>query len=243
MVIFFDTEFTGLVPKTTLISIGMVAANGKMFYGEFTDFGRWMVDDWQKENIFQHTIMRYDEATGWRFDAVNFDKIWASMGMHINPDAYRFRDSYAATSKFNGSVICFGDSGYIRETLREWLERFATVQFVGDVCHYDMTLLCNLFGGAGDLPEHVVPICYDICQDICVRKEAVPDEAEYWYADMDGMWNAFDISREKLLECWNIPTPAGEKHNALYDAKVIKAIYDHMRRDGAAMLRKDKRDV
>ena len=36
MNIFFDTEFTGLRKDTTLISIGMIAENGKTFYAELT---------------------------------------------------------------------------------------------------------------------------------------------------------------------------------------------------------------
>ena len=37
---------------------------------------------------------------------------------------------------------------------------------------------------------------------------------------------AFDISREQLLADRGIALPKGQKHNALYDAEVIKAIYD-----------------
>ncbi len=34
MNIYFDTEFTGLHKNTTLISIGMIAENGRTFYAE-----------------------------------------------------------------------------------------------------------------------------------------------------------------------------------------------------------------
>lgn len=37
---------------------------------------------------------------------------------------------------------------------------------------------------------------------------------------------AFDISREQLLTNRGIDLPKGQKHNALYDAEVIKAIYE-----------------
>jgi len=33
--IFFDTEFTGLHKDTTLISIGLIAEDGRTFYAEF----------------------------------------------------------------------------------------------------------------------------------------------------------------------------------------------------------------
>ena len=49
--IFFDTEFTGLHQKTTLISIGLISECGKSFYAEFNDYDFNQVDDWLKENI------------------------------------------------------------------------------------------------------------------------------------------------------------------------------------------------
>lgn len=38
MKVFFDTEFTGLHQKTTLISIACITEDGKEFYAEFTDY-------------------------------------------------------------------------------------------------------------------------------------------------------------------------------------------------------------
>ena len=38
--IFFDTEFTGLHQKTTLISIGLVSEDGREFYAELTDYDK-----------------------------------------------------------------------------------------------------------------------------------------------------------------------------------------------------------
>ena len=51
MKVFFDTEFTGLHQDTTLISIGLIAENGKTFYGQFSDYDREQVDGWIKENV------------------------------------------------------------------------------------------------------------------------------------------------------------------------------------------------
>ena len=49
--IFFDTEFTGLHQRTTLISIGLIADLGlgkgtKSFYAELTDYDQSQVDEW-----------------------------------------------------------------------------------------------------------------------------------------------------------------------------------------------------
>lgn len=51
MNIYFDTEFTGLHKDTTLISIGMVADNGKAFYAEFTDYDASQVNNWITDNV------------------------------------------------------------------------------------------------------------------------------------------------------------------------------------------------
>ena len=100
--------------------------------------------------------------------------------------------------------------------LNKWLEQFDTVEWVSDVCHYDMVLLIDLLtnhGSALDLPyEKISSVCHDINQDI----------AEAYYISEI---SAFDKSREGILKDSKIEI-TGEKHNSLYDAKVIKAIYN-----------------
>lgn len=56
MKIFFDTEFTGLHQNTTLISIGLVAEDGRTFYAEFTDYDKTQVDDWIQENVIKNLL-------------------------------------------------------------------------------------------------------------------------------------------------------------------------------------------
>ena len=100
------------------------------------------------------------------------------------------------------------DKYHIRKQLAEWFEQFDTVELVSDVCHYDMVLLIDIFGHAFKLPNNVNPACHDINQDI----------ARYFnLTERD----AFDYSREEIVMS-KIP---GDKHNSLYDAKVIREIY------------------
>ena len=54
MNVYFDTEFTGLHKGTTLISIGLIASNGKKFYAEIVDYDRSQVNDWIKENVINN---------------------------------------------------------------------------------------------------------------------------------------------------------------------------------------------
>jgi len=54
MKVFFDTEFTGLHQKTTLISIGIVAEDGREFYAELSDYDHTQVDDWLSVNVIEN---------------------------------------------------------------------------------------------------------------------------------------------------------------------------------------------
>lgn len=102
-----------------------------------------------------------------------------------------------------------GTKNQIADYLKKWLSQFEDVQFVSDVCHYDMVLLIDLFGGAFDLPSNVSPACHDINQDIA-RCLNISDR------------KAFDVNRECFL---GICDSEG-KHNALHDAEIIKKIYE-----------------
>lgn len=51
MKVFFDTEFTGLHQSTTLISIGMVAEDGRELYCELNDYDKTQIDDWLENNV------------------------------------------------------------------------------------------------------------------------------------------------------------------------------------------------
>jgi len=106
----------------------------------------------------------------------------------------------------------FGTREEIQEELKKWLSQFDEVQLISDVCHYDMVLFIDIFGSAFDLPDNVSPVCYDINQDI----------ASYYEESQKA---AFDRNREDILEEHGI-TIVGQKHNSLYDARVIQQIYN-----------------
>lgn len=204
MNIYFDTEFTGLVPNTTLISLGCVAETGEKFYAEFTDYNRDLCDDWIKENVLKNLYLEEDLVRAW----------------------------------FENTMLVKGDSSYIKIQFLQWLERVSKanyekfsdmlivtggerIQFVSDVCHYDFYLLCNLFGGAFLLPENVCPWCHDICQDLIDPNDG----------DIKDGFDAFNFSREEACKFYNQgKLPEGKKHNSLYDAEVIKMIYEGMRK-------------
>ena len=182
MKIFFDTEFTGLHKDTTLISIGLIDENGRTFYAEFSDYYECQCDEWIRENVLKN--LKWNKES----PVENF--------VNINNDNWE----------------AYGKKEFIRNKLEQWLLPYDKVELVSDVCHYDMVLFIDIWGGAFDIPRCINPACHDINQDI----------ARYYnFSETE----AFDYSREGILQN-NAIVIDGDKHNSLYDAKVIKAIYE-----------------
>lgn len=105
-----------------------------------------------------------------------------------------------------------GTKSEIAKDLLSWFNQFDSIEMISDVCHYDYVLFIDIFGSAFDLPEKIPACCHDINQDIANY---------YMITDAD----AFDISREEILRQNGIYS-FGDKHNSLYDARVIKSIYE-----------------
>lgn len=94
----------------------------------------------------------------------------------------------------------------VSEKLVWWLSQYESVEMWSDCLSYDWVLFCQLWGHAFNIPESVYYIPFDICT-LFKAKGIDPD-----------------ISREEFAE---IPTNAG-KHNALWDAQIIKACYEKL---------------
>ena len=121
----------------------------------------------------------------------------------------------------NGNVIHIqnvrGNKHFVSMQLNKWLKQFQNIQFVSDVCHYDFVLLIDLITNGGtalDLPVNISAVCHDINQDI----------AQHFHISDH---RAFNMSREDTMSyiCDKKDFVEGDKHNSLYDAKVIQAIW------------------
>lgn len=218
MKLFFDTEFTGLRKDTTLISIGIVSEDGRRFYAELTDYNENQCNKWINENVVKNLhlphIPWHSKCTE-NIKKLEEDGYVISQNPHIPREGALLEYDYFKSD--NENMTALGDSNWIGIALNEWLKQFDTIQFVSDVCHYDFVLLIDLITNGGtalDLPLNISAACHDINQDIAQHFGVTDAEA-------------FDMSREQIMNdlCGPEDIVAGDKHNSLYDAEVIRAIY------------------
>lgn len=179
--IFFDTEFTGLHQRTTLISIGLISDTGKSFYAEFTDYDKTQVDDWIQQNVIE------------------------KLDNYQSPQAPSYKDDI--------SVKVVGDSEFIKKHLIEWISQFDKVEMWSDCLSYDWVLFSQIFGHAFNIPKNVYYIPFDICTLMKI-KGVDPDinREQFVKENYVGEFNPFNSMEIK-------------KHNALYDAGIIKQCY------------------
>lgn len=111
-----------------------------------------------------------------------------------------------------------GDRYLVGEYLAKWLSQFGQVQMVSDCLSYDWVLFCQLWGHAFNIPENVSPAPRDINQDI----------ADYLGISEREAFN--DVNREKFAFGEYLEEMKRQKHNALWDTRVIKACYEKLSR-------------
>lgn len=95
---------------------------------------------------------------------------------------------------------------HIRYRLEKWLSQFDKVEIWSDCLAFDWVLFCDIWKHAFSIPSNIFYIPFDICT-LMKMKGVDPD-----------------ISREEFMRC----KIDGNKHNALYDAKVIMACYERL---------------
>lgn len=110
----------------------------------------------------------------------------------------------------------------VASNLREWLTQFEAVEVWSDCLAYDWVLFNQLFGGAFEIPKNVYYIPFDICT-LFKAAGADPDVSREEYARGGSYWFTADQIK---------------KHNALWDAKVIKACYERLKDQFVHLLHK-----
>lgn len=110
-------------------------------------------------------------------------------------------------------ITAIGTKEHIAQALRDWFAMITPagekVEIWSDCLAYDWVLFNDLFGHAFNIPEQVYYIPFDIC-------------TLFHNANIDP-----DISREKFMGV-DFLGEHSRKHNALYDARVIKSCYKQL---------------
>lgn len=146
-------------------------------------------------------------------ELIDYKKDQCDEWIETNVLAHLYQNDWAKRESHYIPNYHIGGKYEVAKMLGNWFAQFETVELVSDVCHYDMVLLIDLFCNAHALPSRVCPACYDINQDIAREFKCSLKEA-------------FDMNREEILyQNYKEHKIAGEKHNALYDAKVIRELY------------------
>jgi len=123
--------------------------------------------------------------------------------MHYSRDDYS-RDEIRGN--VGDEMYVKGSREFVSEKLSLWLGALGPVEIWGDVLGYDWVLFCELFGGAFGVPDSVYYIPFDIAT---LMKVCGVDP---------------DINREELAGM-GVPDA---KHNALWDAHVVKACHERL---------------
>jgi hypothetical protein len=109
-----------------------------------------------------------------------------------------------ATYQDKNNIQVKGTARFVGIVLDDWLRDLGPVEMWSDCLAYDWVLFCQLQGGAFRIPSNVYYIPFDLATLLKVRS-------------IDP-----DVNREEFAGM----TAGGPKHNALWDAQVIKACYE-----------------
>jgi len=102
-----------------------------------------------------------------------------------------------------------GNKQEISEALKSWLSKYQQLEIWTDAVAYDWVFFCELFGGALHLPKNIFYLPFDLVTLLKIR-------------GMDP-----NITRETVLGNWQPPEGLA-KHNALYDAMLLRTIHQQL---------------
>lgn len=192
---FIDTEFIEGFHKPLfgkrrhfidLISIGIVAEDGREYYAISNEFNPKDADDWVKENVIsklpERNVSYYDSP---RMKSESL--LWKS-NKQIMCDIVNFICPIKAASEWAGI-------GSLSDGLEAYLSKNKP-EFYGYYSDYDWVVFCSLFGKMIDLPKGFPMYCKDLKQmmdDNGLSKEwkrmNCPDPEGEHNALVDAKWN------------------------------------------------------
>ncbi len=222
---------------------GTIGFNPKSFYAEFSDFDINRCDDWVKENVVSK--LEFYPETHDKTD--EYDLEYWDMCLPSNLVATRLKKWLSQFSDYQIQFICdccTWDWWFMVQLLAEWDNKFICQS--GEYktreearckgCYaWDCRSTNGYSMGLPKLHDNISPVPFDLNDLIAIKKGITPKEAfnlnreALWEQDIIG-WS--DNELKSVKEMTVIKDHTGEnilnKHNALFDAKVIKEIYNKL---------------
>lgn len=117
-------------------------------------------------------------------------------------------------TKYPQCEILFGSKKTLKPIILKWLSKYDEIELVSDVGHYDIVLLIDLlYGSALNSP-------------ICTYIDANTLISDVYSISIN---EAFDYSRESIATLDDFDDDSDvTKHNALYDALVLREMYQQL---------------
>lgn len=185
-------DFNKSYHSIQLISIGIVAEDGREFYAVSNEFNPGDANDWVKENVISKLPKRFEVYDCGAIEAplVKYDT-WKP-NKQIAEEAKKFCLEHVEINQHSD--------------IDRW-GKDCPAEFYAYYADYDWVVFCALFGTMMDLPKGFPMYCRDMKQD--VDREAALNMTPYSNFETE-------LSRIKAHE--NYPKQTDE-HNALADAR------------------------
>lgn len=156
---FIDCEFIEDGKTIDLISIGIVAEDGREFYAQNLDCDMWKASDWVKENVFPHLQ--------------NFTSL-----VKFSDLLHHWNDEYQGKGWYRGWLRKL--TGDLKIAIIAFIGADPKPEFWGYYADYDWVIFCQLFGTMMDLPKGFPMFCNDL-------RQALNDRGYYQVTQPDNM--------------------------------------------------------
>ena len=231
---FLDTEFIEGFKKPLfgkrrhfidLISIGIVAEDGREYYAVSNEFNTKDADNWVRKNVIdkievqlfqqQNTFAKYH----FNFNLKELLKQFGKSNKQIAEEIIQF--------VFNKEYQNFKqDRKEFHQRTKEYGWNIKTpIEFYGYYADYDWVLFCSLFGRMIDLPKGFPMYCKDLkqtmdekCLPIIEKIKDNKNQIINGVIKYDGFQPTLDGAIQCLKDKFDYPKQENE-HNALDDAK------------------------
>lgn len=206
---FIDTEFVEGFHKPLfgkrrhfidLISIGIVAEDGREYYAISSEYDYHKADTWVKENVihplYQETVVGDNRN---HFDAGKFHKFYGKPNELIAEEIFEF---------------CTQDTiGLEKAKYYNISYENRDIEFYAYFANYDWVVFCSLFGRMSDWPKGFPMYCRDLKQTLD-EKVSTNTLSFYKFGNEYSLSDRLSITKESN----DYPKQSNE-HNALADAR------------------------